>query len=340
MKALIGFLILAAGVSTHAAGFGTFAVKDVAAIQQQVDGTYNVYCVNGTQEVVTASDLAIENVCPYVKPGVPACIKSIIKLPGDVFEAICQDGTYARGSAEDVKQGRVCPCPIPTPPPTPAPTPIPPSTVDIVMVIDDSGSMSGHQSNLSANASSFVSNLGALQTADWHIGVLTTDSSEAGRLFGATRFVTPATPAADSILAANMKPGTNGSDYERHFNSLVAGLSEPNLSGYNTGFYRNDAHLAVIFITDVDDQSVNTVQQTADFLVDLKKSAGTKVLTYGILAASALNPRCARESSAEPVRLFQLIELFQGASYDLCAPDWGKKLEVIAKDITVKLGLL
>lgn len=325
-----------------ASDFHITAVKDVAAIQIKLDGTYDVRCDDGTNENVTDIDLTINNVCPYVAPGKPSCIQSMVKLADGTFRAICKDGSYDIGDAAEVIRGDVCECRVatPTPAPTPVPTatPIPPETVDILVLIDDSGSMYEHQTNLAANITKFVNNLGVLASADWHIGVATTDLSRDGELFGTPTFFTPKTPSLINDMVKSMQPGTNGAPEETHFDSIYAALTEPMLSTKNAGFYRRDAHLAIVFITDAEDQSANmTTSKMQNFLVNLKNGTSARVLTYGILADSRMNPRCTKDDqNFDPVKITDLIRLNNGKIFDLCDPDWGKKLEVIAKDIVVQ----
>src|SRR4051812_1071137 len=49
------------------------------------------------------------------------------------------------------------------------------SNVDILIVIDDSGSMDVHQQNLTKNVELFVDAISQNTLLDWRIGVITTD---------------------------------------------------------------------------------------------------------------------------------------------------------------------
>ena len=226
--------------------------------------------------------------------------------------------------------------------------------VDILFVIDDSGSMSGPQDNLRRNAYLFADAISRATLLDYHIGVVTTDmdnhSRRAGRLSGSPLFVDKSTTDMVSRLSQNMVVGINGSATEVMFEPILAALSAPLETTYNQGFYRKDAYLAVIFLTDADDQGN---YQPADFLQRLIALKGDKkkVLGYGVIRTKATEKSCPGSEDVDG-RLEEFLasvtngDLNQGNILSLCAEDYGLKLAEFAKDIvnrsagTVKLNRL
>lgn len=223
-------------------------------------------------------------------------------------------------------------------------------TVDILFVVDNSGSMSAHQRNLAMNISLFTSTFTKNSVLDYNIGVLSTDMQTGardccGKLVGATRVVTKATPQGDTAIANNiMQLGIQGSGFEKSFDPVMAALSAPLVTSWNKGFYRQNASLVVIFITDAEDQSDATAQEFYDFLVGLKNGSADKVLSYGVIIPTNDTYRCDRdEIYTTPVKIENFLSLVKNAKggtnvMNLCAPDYGKQLGNLAKDIVDQVG--
>jgi hypothetical protein len=160
--------------------------------------------------------------------------------------------------------------------------------VDILWVIQNSGSMASHQAQLAQNFTSFISFLlSADPPIDFHIGVVSTDTDnpqESGKLHGFN-----STPAGAFIgctptsfgdggfqTVCNTQPaggdpsssvetaftqmsavGTQGSSHQRGLYASYLALSRPeNLdNGSGAGFVRNDAALYVVYVGSEDDLS-------------------------------------------------------------------------------------
>lgn len=233
--------------------------------------------------------------------------------------------------------------------------------VDILFVVDDSGSMESHQTGLAANVEKFVDELKKSRVLDYHIGVISTAEDEgslgpgagpgAGRLAGSPKFVSRGTPNGLDLLKKTLMLGTNGSASEMVFKPAAMALSEPNLSSWNAGFFRKGAALALVFITDAEDQS-NESRMAApglptdwspeafyDFLLNLKDREAQKILTYGAIIPSDETSQCQRDDpSAKPARIEKFFELSKGIALSLCDPDFGVKLSELGKDISRRVG--
>ncbi len=134
--------------------------------------------------------------------------------------------------------------------------------VDILMVVDTSGSMVQHQQSLSDQIGSFV---GALDKTklDYRIAVTTMDMGNGG---GGGRFLTgpgsaPAVlpfshPSLVTTLAARIRAGQDGSPVERGLEAMKASLSPPLSATANAGFMREGALLVVVILSNENDKSV------------------------------------------------------------------------------------
>jgi hypothetical protein len=158
------------------------------------------------------------------------------------------------------------------------------SNVDILFVIDNSGSMAEEQAQLEVTFRRFIQVLTTVQGGlpSIHIGVVTSDMGamggatfdscrgfgEAGKLRplpngqafiedlrGPTRGqrVTNYSGTLEAAFAGIVKPGTGGCDMEAHLMSMRRALDANEL---NRGFLRKDAYLAVIIVADEDDCSI------------------------------------------------------------------------------------
>lgn len=208
--------------------------------------------------------------------------------------------------------------------------------VDILFVVDDSGSMYTHQANLATNVHQFTAEIVQYQILDYHIGVITSDMASyyrGGRLVGNPRYVDKTTPDASSVLARNLLVGDNGDWNEKMFDPVVAALSDPLLNGFNAGFYRPNAHLALVFITDTEDQSNITTDRFFDFILNLKQRDLDQLSAYAAIVPSHVTD-CKREASTDyPHRIEDILQRLKGISFSLCDPDFGYKLSSIGSNI-------
>ncbi len=224
------------------------------------------------------------------------------------------------------------------------------AVVDILFIIDDSGSMASHQRNLSTNISLFINELQKNKNLDYHIGVITTthlepsvwDPSQAGppggELKGSPTVITRASPTAIRDLTRNLLVGTDGGGTEKVFDPAQRALSEPVISQQNQGFLRPDAYLALIVLTDADDASA--VQNPLDFynfLVGLKKNNPAMVLSYGAFIPIGVSG-CARDSTAEPYRLTEFFKIAGSLTFNLCDPAFGVQLAGVGKDLVRRVA--
>lgn len=138
-------------------------------------------------------------------------------------------------------------------------------SVDILFVIDNSGSMAEEQEKLQRNFEAFINELVNQDINDYQIGVVTTDMSDPsqqGRLQGSPKIINGRTMSKDNVVQAfkrNVVVGTTGTSYEKALDAMRMALSPQMLDKGkpNEGFLRPGSVLAVIFVGDEDDCSNN-----------------------------------------------------------------------------------
>jgi hypothetical protein len=187
--------------------------------------------------------------------------------------------------------------------------------VDVLWCVDNSGSMGDDQNAMVANFPKFISYAIAADI-DYHISVVTSEINEAGTsdnggdpiapgVFFAKKgypriianvppspLTPPFTPAVtgtkvNDAFQANATPGTCCSDeQESCFEAVKMSLTDPliNDPSANQGFLRKYASLAVIMMSDEDEQSDSPVDFYVDFLKSIKGPRNYQLLQVSVIA--------------------------------------------------------
>lgn len=221
--------------------------------------------------------------------------------------------------------------------------------MDVLLVVDDSCSMAGNQASLAAAFPSFIAWADS-QSVDYRIAVTTssicrgypncTYSYEmdyaSGRfvpLSGGTRVITPSTPNRAAVFSQNVQVGTWGSAEEQGLRPAWLALQPTLLAGHNAGFLRSDADLAIVFVTDAEDQDSTPISTYLDYFRSLKGVDGeNRVTLSGILPTLSPQPSgCYYDSSQTAVRLMQAVEETGGVIEEICSADFGQAMARIGR---------
>ncbi|MCC6278669.1 MAG: hypothetical protein IT289_12205 [Oligoflexia bacterium] len=254
--------------------------------------------------------------------------------------------------------------------------------VDIVFVMDNSKSMLPHMVNLQNNIDRFVGAFAKNSMIDYHIGVLAiydskqpreknpsfdvfplgqllplTDPSVAApawnpehpnkprKVLEGPRFVTRQTVKMQKTLGDTINIGWwHGPEYEELFSPVLAAISPENQTGANAGFFRSDAYLVVIMVTDADDDSEGiSPEQLYYKLLDFKGNEREKVMGFAVVSPVE-EKTCKKDPSIKngggPFRILKFVELTDGYSdsFSLCSPEFGKKLTNLGDTINQRVG--
>ncbi len=147
------------------------------------------------------------------------------------------------------------------------------AVVDVLWVVDDSGSMNDKRMRLADQFDVFISILISADV-DYHIGVTSTDLTEVGdggRLRGPVPVIDRMTPnPADAFRAAVTFSATSQVALDEGLGAMVRALTTPNITGPNAGFLRDGAALAAIIVSDGSDESIGPTEFFTRFLKSLK----------------------------------------------------------------------
>jgi hypothetical protein len=236
--------------------------------------------------------------------------------------------------------------------------------VDILWVIDNSGSMATSQSNLASNFNSFIDRFSQLNY-DFQMGVITTDAflgyhysqNSRSRLrdgangnFSGVRIIDPNTPNLTQTFITNITQGTNGLGDERGLSSFEHALGNP----LNAGFRREGAFLSIIIVSDENDTShydwqngVNSYYYTENashmfalsrfttYLDTLTNTIPGGIRNYSVSSISVMDNTCRQQLETDGYprvigqRYMDLADLTEGSKGSLCG-DFGTTLSMIS----------
>jgi hypothetical protein len=224
--------------------------------------------------------------------------------------------------------------------------------VDVLFVVDDSGSMGEEQSNLASNFSQFISEASTWQN-NYNVGVTTTDvDSDGGRFLGSPRIITPATWQSFQNSA---QVGTSGSGTEKGLNAAQLALTLPNIAdtstvcasatdcsepdacydgfcgGPNRGFLRSDATLEVVFVSDEDDQSPADLNFYINFFKNIKGFYNSNLFHAHAIVGPPGGCSSSSGDASAGMRYIDLANATGGNVASICQSDFADSLASIGE---------
>lgn len=124
------------------------------------------------------------------------------------------------------------------------------------------------------------------------------DNPDGGRFIGSPKYVTSKTPDLINNLKARMIVGEAGSNLERGLESMERALSSGYLANEGKGFFRNDALLVVVALSDEDDFSKSNssagISYYTNFLDGLKTPwvDGSRSWMFSFIGVLSLTSQC------------------------------------------------
>lgn len=239
--------------------------------------------------------------------------------------------------------------------------------VDLLVVVDNSGSMANLQRVLQSSLDRLWNRI-ALANADFHIAVTSSgmepytagwsqcpggaSGGEAGRFFpvdaSRPRILTPQTPDVKSVLFANIMVGICHWD-ERFLEPAVSAVTSPLIDSSkapgttfpadgNAGFLRDDARLAILVVTDTDDDAKQASPPPVDGYVN--QLIGVKHGAKDLISFAALVPKsnCPIAELFPTPRMVRAAQLLNGQLFDACDVNhYGDMLESAAGSLLLPL---
>lgn len=204
--------------------------------------------------------------------------------------------------------------------------------IDLVWVIDDSGSMQPYQQAVKDNTAAFMQELSAMADLDWQMGMISTDVARAPLLgFGAANRLDFLSVNPVSLFQSVMGMlGLAGTGVEKTFDPLLGAIKKA------PSFIRTDALLAVMIVTDAPEQSA---MSSANFVAEMAKIKPdpSHLVVYGAFGAQDLG--CAKTDDQwnyAGSKYQMLVDTTHGKHFPLCAAGFGKNLTDIVSNVVRK----
>lgn len=201
--------------------------------------------------------------------------------------------------------------------------------IDVLFVIDNSCSMEQEQANLATNFPQFMSYfLGS--GIDYHIGVVSTDmvtGSQAGKLQSALgyNYIDEFTENPTQVFSAMATVGADGNWEERGRDAVFTAIDLRRDDPQNQGFYRPQAGLEVVFVSDEDD--VSELMSAREFLAWFEGLKWSPERTNAHAIVTPRNVDTCPEGLSAGIDYLELAEATEGQTYNICSDDWAPMLD-------------
>ena len=207
--------------------------------------------------------------------------------------------------------------------------------IDILWVIDNSGSMGPYQQRVQNSAEAFIEQFED-HKFQFHIAVTTTeayvsDSNAVWQGDSGTKVITPETPGLELAFQLNVAgAGTGGSITEKHLESLKDALEYQ----ANSAFFRRGSFLSVIIVSDENDTaSSGDLAHYTEFLNKLTKSSVPgEYYSVSVILPLTSSSGCTQVADQSGI-LIQIAKETDGSRVNLCDADYSNHLRRISKTI-------
>lgn len=211
--------------------------------------------------------------------------------------------------------------------------------IDVLWVIDNSGSMGQEQTRVATAISAFFSWFTTLNL-DYHMGVITTDvvnPLHSGHLVGSPIYIDSSTPSAEAELAEAIAVGTEDMGDESGLAAVELALSEPLVSTDNAGFLRDGAHLAIIVLSDEPEHSAADAAHYVTFLQGLKTDPDDILVSaivgdYGVGCSTTCED--APQDAQAGDKYLDVVTAFSGVAASICECELEAALDEIGMETT------
>ena len=203
--------------------------------------------------------------------------------------------------------------------------------VDILFVIDNSGSMGSNQTNIKNNFDTFMNAFTAAGVS-YQVALITTDSADfVGDVITNT--------TVDAVAEFNTQVdsiGTRGSAMEaglwHAYESTTTGDAS---SGSSTGFFREHSRLVVVYVSDEPDHSTyrSSTMTPADYSASLFSLKSSTALVAAHAIAGDHPGGCSSNGGAQfGDGYYDVVNDLGGTFMSICAEDWSTTMDTLARE--------
>ena len=185
--------------------------------------------------------------------------------------------------------------------------------IDILWVIDRSGSMRMHDASLLAGVEAMLL---ALPVSDWRLVMINADSSHS-----VTNSEFPLVPGDDAADAADMLNTLRTAHREEGFNATYEYIVN---NPYSSTWMRPDAGLLVVFVSDEEEQSDLEYPTASDFVTWYSSMRMGSVFMASVVNVEASESMCFWPPGPLDIgnRYMDATNMLGGTIVDICDEDW------------------
>jgi hypothetical protein len=213
--------------------------------------------------------------------------------------------------------------------------------LDIVFVIDNSGSMGIFQGELSNQMTSFM-NVFLSTGADFHLGFITTDRGFL-QCSGIICWIdnSSANPV-DWAQGVISQIGTSGSAWETGIQMtkrFFENIDYDTGGAPGTSFWRDDATTVIIYVSDEPDVSVGSWTAYTSFFDSLRPDIN-QMKHFAVIGDHPAGCSFQYGSIWRTIQFgsgyWDLVQRYSGEWYSICATDWGSQMQDLANTVTIR----
>jgi len=187
--------------------------------------------------------------------------------------------------------------------------------IDIVWVVDRSGSMNNNNAKLEQGIGAMFGVLNAEFEALWRIGIISADPNESKN-----NQTFPLIYGDDEITAMGNLSNLGSPGREQGFSAFY----EYYTGSYASTWMRSDASLLVIFVSDEDDQSEQQFQLPSDFVNWYSGLRQSVYLASVVVTTTDCEPQLGD-------RYIEATNLLNGDIVDICSDDWTPSIQAVTE---------
>tara|TARA_B100001093_G_scaffold520343_1_gene614869 strand:- start:1359 stop:2945 length:1587 start_codon:yes stop_codon:yes gene_type:complete len=208
--------------------------------------------------------------------------------------------------------------------------------LDVIFVVDNSGSMNVFQQELGNQMSSFMYVFNA-SGADYHLAAITTDEARFIYFDGLT-WIDKSHPHPIAWMQNVISSiSTTGSGMEKGIEMAKYALEGDGAPG--NGFYREDATMVIIYVSDEPDHSSGGYGSYTSFFDGFKASPDL-MRQFAVIGDYPSGCQFPWMSSHRNVFFgsgyYHMTQRYNGDWYSICATDWGQQMQNLATTVTTR----
>ena len=210
------------------------------------------------------------------------------------------------------------------------------SLLDVLFVVDNSGSMNIFQQELGNQMNAFM-NVFDASGADYHLAVITTDEARFKQHDGYSWIDQTYPDPVDWMQSVISSIGIRGSGMEKGIEMAKYALEGDASPGKN--YNREDATMVIIYVSDEPDHSQGGHSSYISFFDNFKLSPNLmrQFAVIGDYPTGCNFPYLNRNRNIEfGSGYYDMTQRYNGDWYSICAADWGQQMQSLASTVTTR----